>query len=193
MPRFASPFDMGLPPEGGDVTSEYGPRTGGAGTFHEGIDFGKGAARYGADIAAWGAGTVEANYVHPNFGNFLIVNHGIVGPGDGRILRTDYAHRINLGSLQPGDLVIMGQRVGAVGDSGLSFGAHLHTETHVSEPGQGITWNTSNNGGYRTAINPRDFLALFGEGGGPTPTPGRRGRRRPAWQNRPPTLYYRTW
>ena len=183
MAAFVWPFDPAV-----YVSSEYGPRTGGAGSFHEGIDL---APSGGTPIPASGAGTVESNYYHANFGNLLILFHGTF---NGKDLRTLYAHRETLGGLSVGDNVSQGQIIGTVGNTGASFGAHLHWETHVSEVGAGITWNTNDNGGYRTAINPREFMTTYGEGDGPGPDPGPTRRRpRRAWQNRPPTLYYRTW
>ena len=185
MAAFIWPFDPAT-----YVTSEYGPRTGGAGTFHEGIDL---APAAGTPIPASGAGTVEANYYHGNFGNLLILFHGTF---EGKDLRTLYAHRETLAGLSVGDSVTQSQVIGTVGNTGESFGAHLHFETHVSEVGAGITWNLNNDGGYRTAINPREFMETYGDGSGPGPDPDPgtyKRRRRRAWENRPPTIYYRTW
>ena len=168
------------------ASSEYGPRTGGTGTFHEGIDL---APAEGTPIPAAGDGIVEANYYHANFGNLIILFHGTYGDVD---LRTLYAHRISLGPFAVNDPVTQGQTIGLVGNTGVSFGAHLHWETHVSAIGSGIVWNTNDDSGYRTAINPRDFMVLYGDDPGPDPTPRRRRPRR-AWMNRPPTIYYRTW
>lgn len=181
MAAFIWPFDPAI-----YVSSEYGPRTGGAGSFHEGIDLAPGS---GTPIPASGAGTVESNYYHGAFGNLIILFHGEFG---GKWLRTLYAHREALSGPGVGGSVSQGQIIGTVGNTGGSQGAHLHWETHVSEIGAGITWNTQNNGGYRTAINPRDFMVLYGDGSGPDPGTPRRRRIR-AWQLRPPTAYYRTW
>jgi murein DD-endopeptidase MepM/ murein hydrolase activator NlpD len=188
---FVWPFDPAV-----YVSSEYGPRTGGAGSFHEGIDLAPGA---GTPIPCSGDGTVESNYYHSAFGNLAIIFHGMfVNPNDNFAydLRTLYAHRETLGGLTVGQPVSQGQIIGTVGNTGGSFGAHLHFETHQSNVGAGITWNTNNNGGYRTAINPRDFMALYGDGGTvdpPDPPAAPRRRRRDAWLNRPPTIGYRTW
>lgn len=181
MAAFIWPFDPEV-----YTSSEYGPRDLGAGSFHEGIDLAPGS---GIPIPASGAGIVEANYYHSAFGNLIIIFHGTI---DGKDIRTLYAHRENLSGPAVGQPVAQGQIIGTVGNTGGSFGAHLHWETHVSEIGAGITWNTNNNGGYRTAINPRDFMATYGGGVGPEPTPRRR-RRRDAWMNRPPTALYRSW
>jgi murein DD-endopeptidase MepM/ murein hydrolase activator NlpD len=137
------------------TSSEYGPRDGGAGSFHEGIDL---APAYGTNIACAGAGTVETDEWHSNFGNLLVIFHGTF---DGYDWRTLYAHRVNSGP-GVGVSVTKGQVIGQVGDSGFTFGAHLHHEVHRSGVGSGITWNLANDGGYRTAINPRDFYATYG-------------------------------
>lgn len=137
------------------VTSEYGPRTGGAGTFHEGIDLSTGG---GYQIKAAGAGTVEANYFHNNFGNMIIIDHGTLS--DGERYRTLYAHMVSPSPLAVNSTVAKGDIVGIEGESGGAYGAHLHLEVHK---GDTIVWNLSDDGGYRSAINPRDFMTTFGE------------------------------
>jgi murein DD-endopeptidase MepM/ murein hydrolase activator NlpD len=148
---FMMPFDFDT-----YVSSEYGPRTGGAGSFHEGIDLAPG---YGVDIPISGDGILEDEYYHSNFGNLSIVFHGTFGSYD---IRTIYPHKVNPSPISVGSSVTKGQIIGQVGDTGFSFGAHLHFETHLCGVGAGITWNTSDDGGYRTAINPRDFMATYG-------------------------------
>ena len=142
---------------GSFITSEYGARTGGVGTFHEGIDI---APAAGTDILCTGAGTVAVNAWHVNFGNMIIIDHGTLS--DGKQYKTLYAHRLNATGHTVGQTISKGQVIGQVGNSGASFGAHLHWETHKMNPGGGIVWNTNNDGGYRTAINPRDFMTVFG-------------------------------
>lgn len=147
------------------VTSEYGPRSGGAGSFHEGTDFGAGlVGGPGTPIITVAGGVVEAEYYHRNFGNMIIVNHGVfsVGPYAGMRLRTLYAHMENPALFEQGQIVPKDAVLGGVGNTGGSFGAHLHLEVHVSGPNSGIVWNTSNNGNYRTAVNARDFFAAYG-------------------------------
>lgn len=138
------------------VSSEYGPREGGAGSFHEGIDL---APSAGTPIPCSGDGIIEENYYHSAFGNLVIVFHGTIGSYD---IRTLYAHRETLGGLTVGDPVAQGDILGTVGETGGAFGAHLHWETHLCGIGAGITWNTTDDGGYRTAVDPRDFMATYG-------------------------------
>lgn len=129
------------------VTSEYGPRDG---RLHAGIDFGRGASNQsGAAILAAGAGRVViANKTnsHGGYGNAVVLDHG-------RGRHTLYGHMRFLPegpadvSVNVGQMVAKGQRLGGVGQTGASFGNHLHFETHVD----GYRWDSS-------ARNPRTTL-----------------------------------
>ncbi|WP_144834113.1 M23 family metallopeptidase [Microbacterium sp. BH-3-3-3] len=106
------------------VTSEYGPRDSpgeGASTFHEGIDFG---AAEGTPIPSAGSGVVEFAGESGGFGNCVVINHG----GG---LKTRYAHMQTLPAVTVGQTVTRGQALGPVGNTGVSFGAHLHFEVEV--------------------------------------------------------------
>jgi murein DD-endopeptidase MepM/ murein hydrolase activator NlpD len=151
---FSWPFDPTT-----TVSSEYGPRN--VDRFHEGIDFGNGGVTEGVDIFSAGAGVVEEKYFHVNFGNLLIVNHG---DRDGFTWRLLYAHMVAPALVNAGDTITKGQHIGDVGNTGASFGNHLHWETHKCALGGSIVWNTNDDGGFRTAINPRDFMATYGDG-----------------------------
>jgi murein DD-endopeptidase MepM/ murein hydrolase activator NlpD len=115
-----------LPPLEGDFprTSPYGSRrTYGkspAITAHAGEDF---SAAAGTPVVAPAAGTVVL--AEPLFvrGNAVVLDHG------GGVY-TGYWHLSEL-NVQPGDRVAAGQRLGAVGSTGLSTGAHLHWEMRV--------------------------------------------------------------
>lgn len=135
-----------------EVTSEYGPRDG---RVHQGIDFGKGTALAGADIHASAAGVIYNNpaVYHSGFGNHVVINHGVIG---GRQLYTLYAHMVNPSPYSQGQDVVKLATIGQIGNTGNSFGAHLHWETHIANPGGGPTW--SNPG---THINPRTFMATY--------------------------------
>jgi len=105
-------------------TSPYGSRrTYGdspAITAHAGEDFGAAA---GTPVFAPTAGTVvlaERLFVR---GNAVILDHG------GGVY-TGYWHLSEL-DVKPGEQVVPGQRLGAVGNTGLSTGAHLHWEMEV--------------------------------------------------------------
>lgn len=148
--NFSWPFDPNV-----YESSPYGPRQGGAGSFHEGTDL---APSRGTPIPAAGSGVVEERYYHSAFGNMAIIFHGTIGGYD---LRTLYAHMENPALVGLGSPITKGTIIGTVGSTGGAFGPHLHLETHQSAIGAGITWNLVNNGGYRTAINPHLFFTTY--------------------------------
>lgn len=139
--RFIWPFSLSL------VTSEYGMRNG---RLHAGIDFGKGEANVaGTSIIASSAGKViVANKTnsHGGYGNAVVLDHG-------NGLCTLYGHMRFLPSgaadvsVNVGQVVTQGQRLGGIGKTGRSFGYHLHFETHEG----GYRWNASSR-------NPREFF-----------------------------------
>lgn len=118
------------------VTSEYGPRDG---RMHEGIDFG---VPEGTPIPASNAGTVTGNGFGSGTGWYVDITH----PGN---IRTRYFHMVAQSDVAIGTVVSKSQVIGFVGNTGNSFGAHLHWETIVN----GSHWN------------PRDFMAVYGDGG----------------------------
>lgn len=105
-------------PVQGTVTSPFGPRWGGT---HEGIDIG---AAEGTPIRAAQAGRVLMAGWNGGYGNYTCIDHG----GG---LSTCYAHQSSI-SVQVGEEVAQGAEIGAVGNTGNSFGAHLHFETRVN-------------------------------------------------------------
>ena len=121
-----TPRDRFSPPLEGDFphTSPYGSRrTYGdapAITAHAGEDF---SAAAGTPVLAPAAGTVVL--AEPLFvrGNAVVLDHG------GGVY-TGYWHLSEL-AVKPGEQVVRGQRLGAVGSTGLSTGAHLHWELRV--------------------------------------------------------------
>ncbi len=106
------------------VSSQYGWRFGGT-DFHTGMDI-TGSGVHGASVVAANTGTVVFTKTCPYngykyaYGTYVIVDHG------GGIT-TLYAHLSKL-SVSVGDIVVMGQEVGKVGNTGWSTGAHLHFE-----------------------------------------------------------------
>lgn len=138
--RFMWPFDPRPQNQGGTMSSEYGPRSP---RFHQGIDIAAGMNK--APIPAAGAGRVTLAHYNGNFGNCVIIDHG-------DRLYTLYAHQFEQPHVSQGATVNKGQIIGIVGNTGASFGAHLHFETHVG----GTTW--SNPG---THINPRTFMERY--------------------------------
>ncbi len=127
------------------VSSPFGPRRAPCETcssIHQGVDLTPGA---GTPIGAIAAGTVRVSTTHPEYGQYVIIDHQI----DGRLVSTLYAHMIFGSSpLQPGDTVAVGQLVGLVGNTGASTGAHLHLQVMPggTTPIDPIPWLTANAG-----------------------------------------------
>lgn len=119
-PQFVGRF---LKPAHGPITSGFGVRYHPILHYsrpHNGIDIG---APAGSPIYAAADGEVISARYSTSFGNVIIIAHG------GNI-STVYAHcsRIYVSS---GQSVRRGQRIGAVGSTGLAKGPHLHWEVHV--------------------------------------------------------------
>ena len=109
------------------ISSYYGWRFNNT-DFHTGVDI-TGSGVHGAKVVAANTGTVvHTNYCPYNgysygYGTYLIVDHG------GGIT-TLYAHLSDI-TVKKGDIVVMGQQIGKVGNTGWSTGAHLHFEVRV--------------------------------------------------------------
>ena len=114
---------------GTTVSSFFGYRScEGCSTFHSGIDFTPGE---GVPIEAVADGVVVGSSVADgSWGTHVTIEHDV----DGVIYRTSYAH-MQSGSmtLQPGDSVARGQVIGRVGNTGQSFGAHLHCTVQTAD------------------------------------------------------------
>ncbi len=126
-------------PHGGARSSSYGPRTpmcgpqGCSSSYHYGADLANGC---GAAIYAANSGTVDYAGANGGYGNYVRIQHG-GGVGTG------YAH------IRPGGIIVRrgqwvnsGQVIAYAGDTGRSFGCHLHFEVYI-------------NGGY---TNPVRFM-----------------------------------
>lgn len=112
-------------PVDGPITSPFGPRDG---RPHAGVDVG---ASEGTPIRAAAAGKVvllQGVAESGGYGNYTCVQHS-------GSLSTCYAHQSRFGTSQ-GASVKQGQVIGYVGNTGNSFGAHLHFETR--ESGQAV-------------------------------------------------------
>ena len=88
---------------------------------HEGIDV---TAPMGAPIIAPASGTVTKVAKESGYGNVLEIDHG-----NGIVTRYAHCSRIDV---RQGQRVTRGQRVAAVGSTGLSTGPHLHYEIHIN-------------------------------------------------------------
>ena len=114
---------------------------------HNGIDI---AAGKGTPVVAAASGVVstvvtgcgEGPSYHRcggGFGNYVMVVHQI----NGQTFATLYAHLSSV-SVSRGQAVSQGQQLGGVGNTGHSFGNHLHFEVHP--------------GGYRNPANPMSYI-----------------------------------
>ena len=90
-------------------------------SFHEGIDF---PASAGTAIVAAASGKVVYAGYHAEYGKIIEIDHG-----NGLLSR--YAHASQI-SVNEGDLVVRGQRLGSVGSTGRSTGPHLHFEVRLN-------------------------------------------------------------
>jgi murein DD-endopeptidase MepM/ murein hydrolase activator NlpD len=118
----------------GYVSSEFGLRWG---TLHKGIDL---AASEGTPYYAAASGTViSATYdsgYNGGAGNWIVISHG-----NGKV--TKYMHSSAV-YVSVGQQVSQGQNIGAVGNTGNSYGAHLHFQVEVN----GV------------AVDPRHFVSF---------------------------------
>jgi murein DD-endopeptidase MepM/ murein hydrolase activator NlpD len=105
-------------PVNGAFTSPFGMRWG---RLHAGIDI---AAPEGTPIRAADDGTVILAGWTGGYGNYTCISHG-------GALSTCYAHQSRYGT-STGANVGKGQVIGYVGNTGQSFGAHLHFEVRVN-------------------------------------------------------------
>lgn len=103
------------------ITDVYGSRRsfngGPASGSHSGVDFGAAA---GAPALAAAAGQVALAKPLPVRGNAVILNHGAG-------IFSGYCH-LSAFAVEAGQDVRAGERIGAVGATGLASGAHLHWE-----------------------------------------------------------------
>lgn len=104
------------------VSSSFKMRTlNGVTKQHNGIDICRGSSSYGATVVAVKAGTVTTAYhsgYNGGFGLYVVVDHG-----DG--VKTYYAHLSKV-TVNVGDYVTQNTKIGEIGNTGYSFGAHLH-------------------------------------------------------------------
>ncbi|WP_303810743.1 peptidoglycan DD-metalloendopeptidase family protein [Sandarakinorhabdus limnophila] len=111
---------MKTPVDGARMTSSFGMRLHpvlGFSRMHKGVDFNAG---HGQTIMAAGGGTVSFAGWHGGHGKYVMIRHN-------KDLATAYAHMSRI-DVRPGQRIGQGQRIGAVGSTGLSTGPHLHYE-----------------------------------------------------------------
>ena len=122
--------DLFIWPYSGYITSSYGYRTspfdGATRQFHSGLDIG---GPIGAPVKAAMAGRVSQVGYDNSFGNYVVISHHSG-------YRTLYAH-MSAVRVKAGAYVGTGQRIGDVGNTGLTTGPHLHFTVYKN----GVTVN----------------------------------------------------
>lgn len=110
-------------PANGRFTSGFGWRNLGSGNeFHYGIDI---ANSIGTTIVASNDGVVSYAGSLSTYGNVIMITHYV----NGSVWTTVYAHLSSV-QVSVGQSVDKGQKIGLMGNTGRSFGSHLHFEIH---------------------------------------------------------------
>lgn len=121
------------------VSSSFKLRTlNGTTRQHNGVDICRWAGTHGAQVVAVKDGTVEVankSGYGGGYGLYVVINHG-----EG--VKTYYAHLSSV-HVNVGDYVTQGTVIGLAGNTGYSFGAHLHLGLMI-------------NGGW---VNPMNYLS----------------------------------
>jgi murein DD-endopeptidase MepM/ murein hydrolase activator NlpD len=101
------------------VSSAYGPRSGGAGSFHEGVDLYTGSPRA---VVAGGDGRIQSIGTLRGYGLTIEIRHA-------RGVSTRYAHLSSVApNLRAGMSVAAGETIARTGKSGNATAIHLHYE-----------------------------------------------------------------
>jgi murein DD-endopeptidase MepM/ murein hydrolase activator NlpD len=128
-------------PASGSITTEYGwDVLNGSSRFHYGTDIAAGGS---VPIVAAADGYVIKSHYSSSYGNVVYITHSI----NGKTFTTVYAH-MSSSLVGTGTPVDKGQRIGYMGDTGYSFGQHLHFELHAG------SWNASKS----NSVNPRQYI-----------------------------------
>ena len=114
VPDFADTLTAFIWPTEGPITSSFGRRRLG---WHRGIDI---KGERGDPIIAAAAGVVVVSGVEPRYGRVVKIEHE-------HGFTTVYAHNDD-NSVDVGDWVVAGQRIGSIGRTGRATSYHLHFE-----------------------------------------------------------------
>ena len=128
-----------IKPAAGSKTSGFGARSI---DNHKGIDI---AASGTVPIIAAADGVVIRSELSSSYGNVVYLSHRI----NGKTYTTVYAH-MSSRSVSNGQTVKQGQQLGFMGNTGQSYGQHLHFELHIGE------WNV----GKTNAVDPSPYIGL---------------------------------
>ncbi|PGM65742.1 peptidase M24 [Bacillus cereus] len=128
-----------IKPAAGSKTSGFGARSL---DNHKGIDI---AASGTVPIIAAADGVVIRSELSSSYGNVVYLSHRI----NGKTYTTVYAH-MSSRSVSNGQTVKQGDQLGFMGNTGQSYGQHLHFELHLGE------WNV----GKTNAVDPSPYIGL---------------------------------
>jgi hypothetical protein len=125
----------------GTITTDYGPDIlNGKPRTHHGIDI---DGNTGDPVKASATGTVIKSEWSDSYGNWIIVRHTV----GGKTFETVYAH-LSSRLVSANEKVTQDEVIGKVGNTGESYGSHLHFELHEG------TWN----GAKSNSIDPLSRL-----------------------------------
>lgn len=110
-------------PEGWVITTAYKKKGSWSAGYHTGIDFGISGGCAGKSIIAACSGKILTAGWGGSYGNHVIIDHSTTS---GKVY-TLYAHMESL-NVTAGQMVSAGQTLGKCGNTGNSYGAHLHFE-----------------------------------------------------------------
>ena len=114
---------LALAPVDGCLSSGFGPRSGGAGSLHKGIDIFTKTPRA---IGAAGNGIVDFVGEKRGYGKTVIIRHN-------KAVTTRYGHLSNFArGLKPGQRLRAGDVIGQTGETGNASAVHLHYEILVN-------------------------------------------------------------
>lgn len=122
------------PVKNAKLTSDFGYRDIGRGReWHQGVDLASKTPGLKVPVYASASGKVSCAKVVGSYGNSVRIVHTI----QGKTYETNYAHLDKM-LVRYGDDVKQGQQIGIMGNTGGSFGVHLHFEIHNGRyaPGQ---------------------------------------------------------
>ncbi len=126
------------------ITNNFHP------TKHLGTDFGWLSNAY-QPIYACDDGVVVDVFSNSSVGNSIVIQHNY---GNGKHRWTGYIHLHKLPNFKIGDVVLYGQQIGIMGNTGKSSGNHLHL--YLSDiTSERYTWTKMKN---NCTINPLNFL-----------------------------------
>lgn len=119
-------FMRPLAPGTGYISSHFGYRNLYGKDYHAATDI---AAATGTPIYASAGGTIIRSEWHDSYGYYVLIDHGL--DENGNHISTLYAH-MSVKFAVAGKTVNQGDIIGQVGNTGYSFGSHLHFEYRIN-------------------------------------------------------------